>query len=71
MRIQEYLTCAIQNMQVLIAYASEPKKAAAARLLVVQRSVVKAFESLRVCAILNQNRQSLTICSGESSYQYV
>ena len=43
MRIQEYLTCAIQNMQVLIAHASKPKKAAAVQLLVVQRTKVKAF----------------------------
>ena len=29
MRIQDYLTCDCQNMKVLIAYASKPKKAAA------------------------------------------
>lgn len=71
MRVQEYLTCAIQNIQVLIAHASKPRKAAAARLLVVQRSAVKAFGSLRLCAILFQNRQLLTVGSGKSSYQYV
>ena len=48
MRIQEYLTCAIQNMQVLIAYASKPRKAAAARLLVVQRTAIKVFGSLNL-----------------------
>lgn len=46
MKIQEYLTCAVQNMQVLIAHASKPKKAAAVRLHVVQRTVVKVFGSL-------------------------
>ncbi len=53
MRIQEYLTCAIQNMQVLIAHASKPKKAAAVRLLAVQSTVVNAFVSLRlhICPI--------------------
>lgn len=71
MRIQEYLTCAIQNMQVLIAHASKPKKAAAVRLLVVQRSAVKAFETLRLCATLRRYRQLSTVGSGESSYQYV
>jgi IS5 family transposase len=71
MRIQEYLTCAIQNIQVLIAHSSKPRKAAAARLLVVQRTVVNAFESLRICAILNQIRQLLAVSSEEFSYQHV
>ncbi len=44
MRVQEYMTCAIENMQVLIAHASKPKKAAAVRLLVVQRTVAKALD---------------------------
>jgi len=56
MRIQEYLTCAIQNMQVLIAHASKPKKAAAVRLQVVQSTTAKALGSLRLYAPLNQNR---------------
>jgi len=71
MRIQEYLTCAIQNMQVLIAHASKPRKAAAARLLVVQRSMVNAFGSLGLCAVLNQYRRLLTVGSEVSSYQHV
>jgi hypothetical protein len=58
MRIQEYLTCAIQNMQVLIAHPSKPKKAAAVRLLVVQRAVVKAFESISFC-IFPQDRTGI------------
>lgn len=45
MRIQEYLTCAIQNMQVLIMRVSKPKKAAAVRLLSAQKTAVKAFGS--------------------------
>ncbi len=56
MRIQEYLTCAIQNMQVLIAYASKPKKAATVRLRVVQRTVVKAFGLLSLHIPLRQHR---------------
>jgi hypothetical protein len=56
MRVQEYLTCAIQNIQVLIAHASKPKKAAAAQLLVVQRTEVKAFGSLSLSFPQRQNR---------------
>ena len=43
MRVQEYLTCAIQNIQVLIAHVAKPKKAVAARLVEIQRATVKAF----------------------------
>ena len=70
MRIQEYLTCAIQNMQVLIAHASKPKKAAAARLLIVQRTAVKAFRPLFVYTDLMRNRYYLTVDSGPFSYQH-
>lgn len=69
MRIQEYLTCAIQNMQVLIAYASKPKKAAAVRLLVVQRTVVKAFGSLSLHIPLRQNRYFPVVRLGLFSHQ--
>ena len=69
MRIQEYLTCAIQNMQVLIAYASKPKKAAAVRLLVVQRTVVKAFGSLSLNIPLRQNRYFPVVRLGLFSHQ--
>jgi len=46
MRVQEYLTCAIQNIQVLIAYVAKPQKAAAARMTAMQRTTVKAFGSI-------------------------
>ena len=69
MRIQEYLTCAIQNMQVLIAHASKPTKAAAVRLLVVQRTVVKAFESLRLCICRRQNPYFTVVRLGLYSHQ--
>jgi transposase len=69
MRIQEYLTCAIQNMQVLIAHASKPKKAAAVRLQVVQSTIAKALGSLRLYAPLNQNRYFSIVGSGFFSYQ--
>jgi len=70
MRIQEYLICAIQNIQVLTAHASKPKKAAAARLFDVQRAGVKACGSLRLCAILNQIRQLLAVGPEVFSYQH-
>jgi hypothetical protein len=69
MRIQEYLTCAIQNMQVLIAHASKPKKAAAASLHVVQKTVVKAIGSLRLHAPMSRNRYFSIAGSGFLSYQ--
>ena len=69
MRIQEYLTCAIQNMQVLIAHASKPKKVAAVRLLVVQRTVVKAFGSLSLHIPLRQNRYFPVVSLGLFSHQ--
>ena len=69
MRIQEYLTCAIQNIQVLVAHASKPRKAAAARLLVVQRSAIKAFGPLRLRATLGWNRDFSIAGLGSFSYQ--
>jgi len=55
MRIQEYLTCAIQNMQVLIANVSKPKKAAAVRLLSARQTMVKAFGSPDLYILRLQN----------------
>jgi transposase len=69
MRIQEYLTCAIQNIQVLITHVSKPKKAAAARLLVVQRTVTKTLGSLRLHAPLSRNRYFSIAELGFFSYQ--
>ena len=69
MRIQEYLTCAIQNMQVLIAHASKPKKAAAVRLHVVQSTVAKALGSLCLYATQSRNRYFSIVGSGFYSYQ--
>jgi hypothetical protein len=71
MRIQEYLTCAIQNMQVLIAHAFKPRKAAAVRLLVVQRTVVKAFGSQSLRIPLRQNRYFPVVSLGLLSHQGV
>lgn len=68
MRIQEYLTCAIQNMQVLIAHASKPKKAAAARLHVVQKTVTKGFGSPCLQASLRRNLHYSIRGSGFFSY---
>lgn len=54
-RIQEYLTCAIQNIQVLIAHAFKPRKASAVKLPVAPRSVVRALGWLRLQAALKRN----------------
>ncbi len=51
MRIQEYLTCAIQNIQVLITKAAKPKRMAAARALAVETARTKAIRSLIVAVI--------------------
>ena len=69
MRVQEYLTCAIQNIQVLIAYASKPRKAVAARLFVVQRTMVKGFGSLCSHIALRWNRYFSTSGPGCFPYQ--
>jgi transposase len=42
MKIQEYLTCAIQNIQILIRYGSKPQKAVAARINAEQMATSKA-----------------------------
>jgi transposase len=41
MKIQEYLTCAIQNIQTLIRHGSKPKKAVAVRMMAVKESLTK------------------------------
>ena len=69
MRIQEYLTCAIQNMQVLIAHASKPKKAAAARLIAVQRTGTQAFRPLCLQTTLRQDQYLSNACLASLSYQ--
>jgi transposase len=69
MRIQEYLTCAIQNMQVLIAHAAKPTKAAAVRLLVVQKSIVKALGSLHLYAARSLKQHFSTCGLNCFSYQ--
>jgi hypothetical protein len=42
MKIQEYLTCAIQNIQTLIRHGSKPQKAVAARVKAMQMATAKA-----------------------------
>ena len=51
MRVQENLTCAIQNIQVLIAYVAKPRKAVAVRMTAMQRTAVKAFGSIYASSI--------------------
>ena len=48
MRIQEYLTCAIQNIQILIKYLTTPKKSIAAKALAVNASFMEAISPLIV-----------------------
>jgi len=45
MQIQDYLICAIQNIQVLIREAGKPRKWAAARASAVERSFTLALSS--------------------------
>jgi transposase len=46
MKIQEYLTCAIQNIQTLIKHGARPTKAVAVSMKVVQRTVTKAISAI-------------------------
>jgi len=48
MQIQDYLTCAIQNIQVLIRQAGKPRKWAAARAFAVETSFTQALSPLIV-----------------------
>jgi hypothetical protein len=47
MQIQDYLICAIQNIQVLIKHAGRPRKWAAARAWAVETSFIQALSPLR------------------------
>ncbi len=46
MRIQEYLTCAIQNIHVLIKHLATPKKSIAAKALAVKTAFMEALSPL-------------------------
>jgi hypothetical protein len=48
MRIQEYLTCAIQNIHVLIKHLATPKKSIAAKALAVKTDFMEALSPLIV-----------------------
>ena len=48
MRIQEYLTCAIQNIHVLIKHLAAPKKSVAAKALAVKTDFMEAQSHLIV-----------------------
>jgi len=48
MRIQEYLTCAIQNIQVLVKYGSMPKRPLAMALNPVKKALTKATNAVFV-----------------------
>lgn len=49
MKIQEYLTCAIQNIQTLISQGSKPKKAMALRMKIVSAITTKAISPI-ICS---------------------
>lgn len=55
MKIQEYLTCAIQNIQTLIRYGSKPQKAVAVRAKVRQivTEMAKAVNMTPIEAVLS------------------
>ncbi len=46
MKIQEYLTCAIQNIQTLIRHESKPKKTVSTRIKVVETATSKAITAI-------------------------
>jgi len=46
MKIQEYLTCAIQNIQTLIKHGSKLKKAMALRVKLVPEAIMKAVAAI-------------------------
>ncbi|OGP12087.1 MAG: hypothetical protein A2056_00515 [Deltaproteobacteria bacterium GWA2_42_85] len=46
MRIQEYITCAIQNIHVLIKYLTTPKKSIAAKALAAKTTFMEALSPL-------------------------
>jgi len=46
MHIQEYLTCAIQNIKVLIKYVAKPKPAMAAKVKVVREAIKRSISIL-------------------------
>ena len=46
MKIQEYLTCAIQNIQTLIKHGTKPKRAVAASMNVVEKIVTRAVSTV-------------------------
>jgi transposase len=48
MQIQDYLTCAIQNIEVLIKQAGQPRKWAAARASAMKRSLIQPLFSLMI-----------------------
>jgi len=48
MQIQDYLTCAVQNLQVLIKQAGRPRKWAAARARAVKRAFIHTLSPLMV-----------------------
>ena len=54
MKIQEYLTCAIQNIQTLIKHGTRPKKAMAARVKAIHIApeVAKAEFMPQIKAVL-------------------
>jgi transposase len=62
MKIQEYLTCAIQNIQTLIRYGSKPQKAVAAMAKV--RQVVIEVAKTTIISLLKTDLWLLNMSSG-------
>ena len=65
-KIQEYLTCAIQNIQVLVKHGSRPKKSVAMAMEVVKQEAVMVINrSLKLIEpLLNNFRGQLSAVVG-------
>jgi hypothetical protein len=62
MKIQEYLTCALQNIQALIRYGSKPQKAVAAR--VKARQIAPEVAKATIMSAIEAVLWPLNIISG-------
>jgi transposase len=62
MKIQEYLTCAIQNIQTLIKCGSKPKKVVAVRITAVKEALIKVRSDVKTA--LNDALRRITPSSG-------
>jgi transposase len=64
MKIQEYLICAIQNIQILIRHGSKPKKAAAVMAMAEQMAISKVKTAIMTCieAVFRPIKSDFRLC---------